>query len=60
MNMNSNTEPTIDRRDIKTKWGLNKVSDVTNTRKALGHLIGKTLSSTLTMLQNSTFTSSWY
>jgi len=38
MNMNSNTEPTIDRRDIKTKWGLNKVSDVTNARKALGHL----------------------
>ena len=32
-----NTEPTIDRRNIKTKWGLNKVSDVTNTRKALGH-----------------------
>jgi hypothetical protein len=32
-----NTEPTIDRRDIKTKWGLNKVSDVTNARKALGH-----------------------
>ncbi|MEG3904802.1 hypothetical protein QUB19_23670 [Microcoleus sp. B4-C5] len=31
-----NTEPTIDRRDIKTKWGLNKVSDVTNARKALG------------------------
>lgn len=37
MNMNANTEPTIDRRDIKTKWGLNKVSDVTNARKALGH-----------------------
>jgi hypothetical protein len=37
MNMNSNTEPTIDRRDIKTKWGLNKVSDATNARKALGH-----------------------
>lgn len=32
-----NTELTIDRRDIKTKWGLNKVSDVTNARKALGH-----------------------
>jgi hypothetical protein len=32
-----NTEPTIDRRDIKAKWGLNKVSDVTNARKALGH-----------------------
>ena len=32
-----NTEPTIDRRNIKTKWGLNKVSDVTNARKALGH-----------------------
>ena len=32
-----NTEPTIDRRDIKSKWGLNKVSDVTNARKALGH-----------------------
>ncbi|MEG3909657.1 hypothetical protein QT979_17265 [Microcoleus sp. w2-18bC1] len=31
-----NTEPTIDRRDIKAKWGLNKVSDVTNARKALG------------------------
>lgn len=31
-----NTELTIDRRDIKTKWGLNKVSDVTNARKALG------------------------
>ncbi|MEG3936217.1 hypothetical protein QT990_34030 [Microcoleus sp. T3_B1] len=31
-----NTEPTIDRRDIKSKWGLNKVSDVTNARKALG------------------------
>jgi hypothetical protein len=31
-----NTEPTIDRRDIKTQWGLNKVSDVTNARKALG------------------------
>jgi hypothetical protein len=37
MNMNANTEPTIDRRDIKIKWGLNKVSDVTNVRKALGH-----------------------
>ena len=36
MNMNANTEPTIDRRDIKTKWGLNKVSDVTNAQ-ALGH-----------------------
>jgi len=32
-----NTEPTIDRREIKAKWGLNKVSDVTNARKALGH-----------------------
>jgi len=32
-----NTEPTIDRRDIKAKWGLNKVSDITNARKALGH-----------------------
>ena len=32
-----NTEPTVDRRDIKAKWGLNKVSDVTNARKALGH-----------------------
>lgn len=31
-----NTEPIIDRRDIKAKWGLNKVSDVTNARKALG------------------------
>ena len=31
-----NTEPIIDRRDIKSKWGLNKVSDVTNARKALG------------------------
>jgi hypothetical protein len=37
MNTNANTELTVDRRDIKTKWGLNKVSDVTNTRKALGH-----------------------
>ena len=36
MNM-TNTELTIDRRDIKTTWGLNKVSDVTNARKALGH-----------------------
>ena len=36
MNM-TNTELTIDRRDIKSKWGLNKVSDVTNARKALGH-----------------------
>ncbi|MEG4916324.1 hypothetical protein [Microcoleus sp. B7-D4] len=35
--MNANTESIIDRRDIKTKWGLNKVSDVTNARKALGH-----------------------
>ncbi|MDF0552201.1 hypothetical protein [Kamptonema sp. UHCC 0994] len=26
----------IDRRDIKSKWGLPKVSDVTNARKALG------------------------
>jgi len=32
-----NIEPTIDRRNLKTKWGLNKVSDVTNARKALGH-----------------------
>jgi len=32
-----NAEPTIDRRTIKTKWGLNKVSDVTKARKALGH-----------------------
>ena len=32
-----NTEPTIDRRDIKAKQELNKVSDVTNARKALGH-----------------------
>lgn len=32
-----NTELTIDRRDIKSRWGLNKVSDVTNARKALGH-----------------------
>jgi len=32
-----NIGPTIDRRNIKTKWGLNKVSDVTNARKALGH-----------------------
>ena len=31
-----NTEPIIGRRDIKSKWGLNKVSDVTNARKALG------------------------
>jgi hypothetical protein len=37
MNMNANTELTIERRDIKVKWGLNKVSDVTNARKALGH-----------------------
>ena len=36
MNM-TNTELTIDRRDIKSRWGLNKVSDVTNARKALGH-----------------------
>ena len=32
-----NTKPTIDRRDIKAKQELNKVSDVTNARKALGH-----------------------
>jgi hypothetical protein len=32
-----NTELTIDRREIKAKWRLNKVSDVTNARKALGH-----------------------
>ncbi|MEG3838841.1 hypothetical protein [Microcoleus sp. herbarium14] len=31
-----NTELTVNRRDIKTQWGLNKVSDVTNARKALG------------------------
>ncbi len=36
-----NTEPTIDRREIKAKWGLNKVSDVTNARKALGHSDGQ-------------------
>lgn len=31
-----NTELTIDRKDIKTQWGLPKVSDVTNARRALG------------------------
>ncbi len=30
------TELTIDRKDIKTTWGLPKVSDVTNARRALG------------------------
>lgn len=29
-------EPTINRQEIKTKWGLPKVSDVTNARRALG------------------------
>ncbi|MDB9514652.1 hypothetical protein PN499_25965, partial [Kamptonema animale CS-326] len=30
------TELTIDRKDIKTTWGLPKISDVTNARRALG------------------------
>ncbi|MDF0553192.1 hypothetical protein, partial [Kamptonema sp. UHCC 0994] len=30
------TDLTIDRKDIKTTWGLPKVSDVTNARRALG------------------------
>ncbi|WP_449416087.1 hypothetical protein [Phormidium nigroviride] len=30
------TDLTIDRKDIKTTWGLPKVSDITNARRALG------------------------
>jgi len=55
-----NTEPIIDRCDIKTKSGLNKVSDITNARKALGHPDWQNSLLSSDDSAEMTFISSWY